>query len=110
MYMFVINIFLSIQNNSYTYHNHILYFFSDWDLTRSNSAEETADLNAAQLEDLQDNESVAHKIKGLPEMTFAITDGIEYMVSVAERLYKYVLFIYLFDASLVQKTSIMLKS
>ncbi|KAF9419196.1 hypothetical protein HW555_004123 [Spodoptera exigua] len=38
-------------------------------------------------DDGQGGESVSDKIKGLPEMTLTITAGIEYLVSVAERLY-----------------------
>ncbi|KAJ8734804.1 hypothetical protein PYW08_014054 [Mythimna loreyi] len=38
-------------------------------------------------DDVQNGESVTEKIKGLPEMTLTITDGIEYMVSLAERVY-----------------------
>ncbi|KAF9795098.1 hypothetical protein SFRURICE_004470 [Spodoptera frugiperda] len=38
-------------------------------------------------DDGQGEESVSDKIKGLPDMTLTITAGIEYLVSVAERLY-----------------------
>ncbi|XP_075982632.1 multiple C2 and transmembrane domain-containing protein-like isoform X2 [Anticarsia gemmatalis] len=56
-----------------------------WDLSKVYNTDEQAD--AGNTEDLHNSETMTDKIKGLPEMTLTITDGIEYMVSAAERLY-----------------------
>lgn len=45
-------------------------------------------LDQGPVTDLQNGQTISETVKGLPEMTITITNGIEYMVSVAERLYK----------------------
>ncbi|XP_026727361.1 multiple C2 and transmembrane domain-containing protein-like isoform X1 [Trichoplusia ni] len=54
---------------------------------RTDSRIQNGDDSNDHEEEVQNGESMKDKIKGLPEMTLTITDGIEYMVSVAERLH-----------------------
>ncbi|CAB3248444.1 unnamed protein product [Arctia plantaginis] len=56
-----------------------------WDFTKTLATEEVVDTGT--IDDLQNGDTITDKVKGLPEMTLTITHGIEYMVSVAERLY-----------------------
>ncbi|KAH9634079.1 hypothetical protein HF086_001281 [Spodoptera exigua] len=77
-------IFLSVSTQIMYLYDKIISFVLDQESKLPND-EGPKDWNTG--DDGQGGESVSDKIKGLPEMTLTITAGIEYMVSVAERLY-----------------------